>query len=151
GRALRDLPPALAAAAPASGQGRRNAAGAQARGANRMSAAPTDLLLAGAPRSSGSADASLLEFELPTAALLATPVRPAARRILWAVVSLVAACAAAAALVPIDMVITAGGRVVAMRPTVVVQPLETAIVREIEAREGQLVRAGQLLARLDPT
>jgi len=94
----------------------------------------------------------LLEFELPTAALMATPVKPAARSMLWAVVSLVVACATAAALVPIDMVVTtSAGRVVAMQPTIVVQPLETAIVRAINVREGQVVRAGQLLARLDPT
>jgi len=101
----------------------------------------------------GSADQTLplLEFELPTAALMATPVKPAARSMLWTVVSLVAVCAAAAAVVPIDMVVTTGGRVVAMQPTVVVQPLETAIVRAINVREGQVVRAGHVLARLDPT
>jgi membrane fusion protein, hemolysin D len=101
----------------------------------------------------GSADAtaSMLEFERPTAALLATPVKPAARGMLWTVTSLVAACATAAALVPIDIVVTAAGRVVAVQPTVVVQPLETAIVRAINVREGQVVRAGQVLAKLDPT
>jgi HlyD family type I secretion membrane fusion protein len=104
-------------------------------------------------RSVGPANATstLLEFEVPTAALLATPVKPAARRILWTVISLVAACATAIALVPIDMVVTAAGRVVALQPTVVVQPLETAIVREINVREGQVVHAGQVLARLDST
>ena len=35
--------------------------------------------------------------------------------------------------------------------TIVVQPLETAIVREIDVQEGQLVHKGDLLARLDPT
>lgn len=95
--------------------------------------------------------ASLLEFEAPTAVLLATPVQPVARSMLWTVISLVAACMIAAALVPIDMVVTAPGRVVALQPTVVVQPFEAAIVREINVREGQVVRAGQVLARLDPT
>src|SRR5713101_333680 len=94
---------------------------------------------------------SLLEFESATAALLATPVKPAARSMLWIVVSLVVACATAAALIPIDMVVTAAGRVVALQPTVVVQPLETAIVRAIHVREGQVVRAGEVLARLDAT
>jgi HlyD family type I secretion membrane fusion protein len=117
-----------------------------------MSAAPAKLIVAGAQhRQPALVDAALLEFEVPTAALLAMPVRPAARSILWIVVSLVAAGAAAAALVPIDMVVTAAGRVIAMQPTVVVQPLETAIVREIGIREGEAVHAGQVLARLDPT
>ena len=93
----------------------------------------------------------LLEFESPTAALLAIPVKLAARSMLWTVISLIAACATAAALIPIDMVVTAAGRVVALQPTVVVQPLETAIVRAINVREGQVVRAGEVLARLDPT
>jgi HlyD family type I secretion membrane fusion protein len=114
-----------------------------------MKAARRDLVLAG--HSPGAADPSLLEFELPTAALLAMPVRPGARRILLTVVSLIVACAAAMALVPIDMVVTSKGRVVAKQRTEVVQPLETAIVREIDVHEGQIVRAGQVLARLDPT
>ncbi|WP_262300346.1 HlyD family type I secretion periplasmic adaptor subunit [Microvirga sesbaniae] len=94
---------------------------------------------------------TLLEFESPTAALLAVPVQPAASRMLWTVVSLVAACVAAGALIPVDMVVTAPGRVVSMQPTIMVQPLETAIVRAINVREGQVVRAGETLARLDPT
>jgi len=95
--------------------------------------------------------AALLEFESPTAALIAAPVKPAARSILWIVVSAVIASMAVAALFPIDMVVTGPGRVVSLQATNVVQPLETAIVRSINVAEGQTVRAGELLARLDPT
>ena len=102
----------------------------------RPNAFPTDPL----PRSRlGDLNSAVLEYESPTAALLAMPVKLAARSMLWTVISLLAACATAAALIPIDMVVTASGRVVALQPTVVVQPLETAIVRAINVREGQVV------------
>ncbi|MBR1232882.1 HlyD family type I secretion periplasmic adaptor subunit [Bradyrhizobium sp. AUGA SZCCT0182] len=94
---------------------------------------------------------SLLEFESPTAALVEAPIRPAARSTLWTVVSAILASMAVSALFPIDMVVTGSGRVVSLQATNVVQPLETAIVRAINVREGQTVRAGELLARLDPT
>ena len=43
-------------------------------------------------------------------------------------------------LIPIDRVVTAQGKVVSQAPTIVVQPLETSIVRSIDVREGQVVR-----------
>ncbi|UGY22002.1 HlyD family type I secretion periplasmic adaptor subunit [Bradyrhizobium septentrionale] len=95
--------------------------------------------------------AALLEFESPTAALVEAPIKPAARSMLWTVVSAIIASMAVSALFPIDMVVTGSGRVVSLQATNVVQPLETAIVRAINVREGQTVRAGELLARLDPT
>jgi hemolysin D len=51
----------------------------------------------------------------------------------------------------VDKVVTAQGKVIARAATIVVQPLETAIVRSIEVHEGETVHAGDLLARLDPT
>ena len=93
----------------------------------------------------------VLEFHSPTAALAAAPLQGAARGTVWVVCTLVAACAAAAAGIPVDKVVTAQGRIVARSPTSVVQPLETAIVRSIDVREGQVVKRGEVLARLDPT
>ena len=94
---------------------------------------------------------ALLEFYSPSAALMETRPRGAARGVIWTVASMFVACSAAAALIPIDKVVTAPGKVVATQDTVVVQPLETSIVREINVQEGQLVHKGELLARLDPT
>jgi HlyD family type I secretion membrane fusion protein len=94
---------------------------------------------------------ALLEFESPTGALIEAPVKPAARSVLWTVVSAVIVSMIVAGLFPIDMVVTGAGRVVSLRATNVMQPLETSIVRAINVREGQTVRAGELLARLDPT
>jgi HlyD family type I secretion membrane fusion protein len=74
-----------------------------------------------------------------------------ARGVTWTVATLVAACFAASALIPIDKVVTAQGRIVALDATSVVQPLETAIVRSIDVREGDRVHKGEILARLDPT
>jgi hemolysin D len=62
-----------------------------------------------------------------------------------------AIAAVAMALIPVDRVVTAQGKVVSQSPTLVVQPLEAAIVRSIEVRDGEAVHAGQVLARLDPT
>ncbi len=94
---------------------------------------------------------SLLEFYSPSAALLETRPLAPARGMVWTVATLFGACILAAGLIPIDKVVTAPGKVVAAQSTIVVQPLEASIVREIDVREGQVVHAGDLLARLDPT
>lgn len=113
------------------------------------------LTVRGGGRASKRQDAaalpSLLEFHSPTAALSVAPIQLGARSVTWIVCSLVAACFAAGALIPVDKVVTATGKVVSDNATSVIQPLETAIVRSVDVREGQLVKKGDLLARLDPT
>src|SRR5476651_1656222 len=93
----------------------------------------------------------ILEYQSPSTAIVNAPVPRVARGVSWVVGSMVLACFAAMAIIKVDKVVTAQGKVVARAATIVVQPLETAIVRSIEVREGQTVRAGQILARLDPT
>lgn len=94
---------------------------------------------------------SLLEFYSPTAAVIAETPRGSARYVVWSIVGLVAALGTAAGVMPIDKVVTAQGRVVATDASIVVQPLEISIVRQIAVHEGQVVHKGDLLARLDPT
>ena len=79
------------------------------------------------------------------------PVPRSARGTIWVIGTLFAACVLALGLIHVDRVVSASGRVVSRAANIVVQPLETAIVRSIEVREGQQVKAGELLARLDPT
>ena len=94
---------------------------------------------------------TILEFESPTAALIALPV-PARARYTALLVSLaLASCLILAATIQIDRVVTAQGKLVPQSASLVVQPLETSIIRSIDVKEGQRVHAGDLLARLDPT
>ncbi|BAH77251.1 HlyD family type I secretion periplasmic adaptor subunit [Solidesulfovibrio magneticus] len=51
----------------------------------------------------------------------------------------------------LDRVVSAGGMLVTRVPPIVVQPLETAVVRQINVRPGDVVRRGAVLATLDPT
>lgn len=94
---------------------------------------------------------AILEFQSPSAAIIAAPVPRSARGIVWMVTALFATCVVAMGLIPVDKVVTAPGKVVSQAATIVVQPLDTAIVRSIDVHEGQVVRAGDILARLDPT
>ena len=56
-----------------------------------------------------------------------------------------------ASLFEVDRVVVAHGKLVTPVPNIIVQPLETSIVQEINVRLGQVVKQGQLLATLDPT
>lgn len=93
----------------------------------------------------------VLEFQHPSTAIVNAPIPRSARRITWVIASMVVAMITAMGLIPVDQVVTAPGMVVAQAPTILIQPLETSIVRSIEVHEGQLVRQGQVLAHLDPT
>jgi len=52
---------------------------------------------------------------------------------------------------PVEKIVVAHGRLVNPLPNIVVQPLDTSIIQSIEVRVGQVVKKGQVLARLDPT
>jgi hemolysin D len=102
-------------------------------------------------RGDESTPSEVLEFQSPSAAIVAAPVPRTARGTILAIASMFGACMAALGLIPIDRVVTAQGKVLSQSPTLVVQPLETSIVRSIDVAEGQSVHAGDVLARLDPT
>jgi hemolysin D len=94
---------------------------------------------------------AILEFQWPSTAIVNAPIPRSARGTVWVITSLVIVMIATMGLIPVDQVVTVRGTAVSKAPTILVQPLETAIVRSIEVREGQQVRAGEILAKLDPT
>lgn len=75
----------------------------------------------------------------------------ATRLTLLALVGMLAGFGVWASLSSMDIVTLARGRLVSVAPNLVVQPLETSILRSVEVRVGQRVRQGDVLARLDPT
>ncbi len=117
---------------------------------------------AGLPLSGGQAvafqakDASvsagaILEFQSPTLTLISAAPPFSSRMTLWLIGSLVLLSMVLFATVPVDRVVATTGIVLAQSPNVIVQPLETAIVRRIYVKEGQTVKKGDILAELDPT
>ena len=108
-----------------------------------------------APASVAASDAAfadtLLEFQSPSAAVLATRPIGAARGVIWVVSFTVISFFLASGLIKIDKVVTAQGKVASEARTLVMQPLDTAIVRAISVHEGQFVHQGDMLAELDPT
>jgi hemolysin D len=98
-----------------------------------------------------TASTAILEFQSPTLTLISAPAPFSARMTMWLISSLVIVSFVLFAVVPIDRVVTTTGVVLAQNPDVIVQPLETAIVRKIYVRDGQRVKKGELLAELDPT
>lgn len=74
-----------------------------------------------------------------------------ARLTLYSVTALICAAVFWASVSKIDEVVVAPGKLITTRPTIIVQPLETSIIRTIDVTAGEVVRAGQTLATLDAT
>ena len=92
-----------------------------------------------------------LEFESPSAAIIASPVPALSRAINLLVFLLVVSVLVASALIRVDKIVSAKGKLVADAPNVVLQPFDQSIVESIDVRKGDIVRKGQVLARLNPT
>lgn len=89
---------------------------------------------------------------LPAAlSLQNTPAHPAPRRLAWALMGLFTAAVAWTVFGRVDIVAVAPGRLVVPDRTKIIQPLETSVVKAVLVKDGDLVRAGQVLVELDPT
>ena len=74
-----------------------------------------------------------------------------ARITLYVVVTLILTAVVWASFSTVDTIIAAQGKLITTKSNLVVQPLETSVIREINVKVGDTVRRGQALATLDPT
>jgi HlyD family secretion protein len=93
----------------------------------------------------------ILEFQSDARAIEEGPVPTAARLTLYAVLAFVVIAIAWAALSLVDQVVVARGKLITTASNIVVQPLETSIVRSIDVKAGDIVRKGDRLGTLDQT
>ena len=89
------------------------------------------------------------DFSPPLLRLTETPPNPLGRKVLWTLLALLAALLIWAFLGKLDIVAVAEGRLIPQSYLKIVQPSESGIVKEILVREGDTVRQGQVLMRMD--
>jgi hemolysin D len=95
--------------------------------------------------------APISAFESETQAVLVRTSPYSEHAILHLLAGIVVLSIFLMAVVKLDRVVTSDGQLVPTRGTLYVQPLDRAIVREIKVHVGDVVKAGQVLAELDPT
>jgi hemolysin D len=83
--------------------------------------------------------------------IVETPPSPIGRAIGVTVIGVFCVALVWASFGTVDIVATAPGRIVPSGRTKVIQPFETGVVRAIHVRDGQKVKAGEVLIELDPT
>jgi HlyD family secretion protein len=91
------------------------------------------------------------EFASDTQAIIGLRVPFIARVTVQSLVALIAICIVLAIVMPVERVVSARGRVAVSGQRIMIQPYETSVVRSIDVKPGQSVKAGDVLATLDPT
>jgi hemolysin D len=94
-------------------------------------------------------DANPADFQPALLQVQSRPPAPLGRGMLYVLLGLVGAMLAWATLSKLDVVAVAEGKLVPAGYLKIVQPSEQGVIKEILVREGELVRQGQVLARMD--
>ena len=83
--------------------------------------------------------------------IVETPASPIGRAIAALIAILFCVALAWAYFGKIDIIASAPGKIIPSGRTKVIQPFETGVIRAIRVRDGQNVKAGDVLIELDPT
>ncbi len=93
----------------------------------------------------------ILEYQPDAVEIEEKPVPGKVRWVLYIIIGSFIAVVIGAIVFSVDRIIVAEGKLITTSPTIVIQPLTTAVIRSIEVRVGDVVGQGQLLATLDST
>ncbi len=91
------------------------------------------------------------EFLPPAIEIEATPPSPLRVALIWTIFILIILTFAWSYFGRVDEVAVARGKIIPDGRVKVIQPLETGVIRAIHVKEGQQVKAGEILIELDPT
>ncbi|MBA2412258.1 MAG: HlyD family type I secretion periplasmic adaptor subunit [Burkholderiaceae bacterium] len=92
-----------------------------------------------------------LEFLPAALEITESPPSPTGRMLAWFLMALFVLAILWAIFGRVDVVAVASGKIVPSGRTKVIQPLELGVIRELHVRDGQQVKAGEVLIQLDPT
>lgn len=98
-----------------------------------------------------TADQSISDFQSHMAEITGAPYPGRVRTTVHVLFAMVVLAIVLASVVHIDRVVSAPGRLVSRTPTLLVQPLESSVLRQVLVRPGQVVAKDDLLVTLDPT
>ncbi len=92
-----------------------------------------------------------LEYQPDAVEIEERPVPGKIRWVLYLILGSLVALVAGAIVFKVDRIVTAEGKLITTSPTIVIQSLNTAVIRSVKVQVGDVVEKGQLLATLDPT
>ena len=102
-------------------------------------------------RPSSPIPSDVLAFQTDAVEVEQRPLPGFARATLYVLLTLIVAAVLWASFSHVERIVTTRGKLVTTSPKLVVQPLETSIIRTIHGDVGQVVGEGDALVTLDPT
>lgn len=94
-------------------------------------------------------EADPLDFSAPLLRLQDKPPNPLGQRVLWVLLAFLCTMVLWAIFGQLDIVAVAEGKLIPQSYVKIVQPAEAGIVKQILVKEGESVRAGQVLMQMD--
>ncbi len=95
--------------------------------------------------------ADILAFQPDGVEIEQQPVPVAARATLYVLVLFLLSLLTWSCVAEVDKIVVTRGRIISTAPDVLVQPMITSIVRQLQVQVGQVLNKGDLLVTLDPT